>query len=49
MPDGNAKAFYPAYDPTPALSQTGRGKYKKPSPKGFRVTGRRQASTPSAA
>ncbi|CNU04424.1 Inner membrane protein yjcH [Salmonella enterica subsp. enterica serovar Bovismorbificans] len=32
MPDGNAKAFYPAYDPTPALSQTGRGKYKKTLP-----------------
>ncbi|KMJ32425.1 hypothetical protein ABT75_21870 [Salmonella enterica subsp. enterica serovar Typhimurium] len=32
MPDGNANAFYPAYDPTPALSQTGRGKYKKTLP-----------------
>lgn len=35
MPDGNANAFYPAYDPTPALSQTGRGKYKNPPPKDF--------------
>ncbi|QUJ04211.1 hypothetical protein KCP78_21790 [Salmonella enterica subsp. enterica] len=34
MPDGNAKAFYPAYDPTPR-SQTGEGNIKNPPQSDF--------------
>ncbi|BBV19138.1 hypothetical protein IOMTU157_4434 [Citrobacter portucalensis] len=34
MPDGDAKASYPAYKSDPTLSSPG-GKYKKPPPKDF--------------